>query len=148
MKSFPIGGIHPSDNKVWSKDRTIEVLDLPNEVKIPLIQHIGTPAVPLVAKGDKVLTGQLIGEAVGFVSANIHSPISGTVTAIDSYPNGQGQLITMVAIKREGDEWVESIDRSQEHKALQPPESDLVHNHRSPSSCHNPFHKREQGNPP
>ena len=125
MKSFPIGGIHPSDNKVWSKDRTIEVLDLPNEVKIPLIQHIGTPAVPLVAKGDKVLTGQLIGEAVGFVSANIHSPISGTVTAIDSYPNGQGQLITMVAIKREGDEWVESIDRSEEHKrecALEPAE--------------------------
>ena len=80
MKTFPIGGIHPSDNKEWSKDKAIEVIELPNEVLVPMIQHIGAPSTPLVKKGDKVLTGQLIGEAAGFVSANIHSPISGTVT--------------------------------------------------------------------
>lgn len=116
MNTFPIGGIHPSDNKEWSKDKAIEVIELPNEVLIPMIQHIGAPATPIVQKGDRVLTGQLIGQATGFVSANIHSPISGTVTAIDAYPNGQGQRRIMIAIKREGDEWLESIDRSTELK--------------------------------
>lgn len=116
MNTFPIGGIHPSDNKEWSKDKAIEVIELPNEVLIPMIQHIGAPATPIVQKGDRVLTGQLIGQATGFVSANIHSPISGTVTAIDAYPNGQGQRRIMIAIKREGDEWLESIDRSPELK--------------------------------
>ncbi len=116
MRTFPIGGIHPHDNKEWSKDKGIEVLELPNEVMIPMIQHIGAPATPIVQKGDKVLTGQLIGQITGFVSANIHSPISGTVTSIDAYPNGQGQRRMMIVIKREGDEWVESIDRSPEHK--------------------------------
>ena len=116
MNTFPIGGIHPSDNKEWSKDKAIEVIELPNEVLIPMIQHIGAPATPIVQKGDKVLTGQLIGQATGFVSANIHSPISGTVTAIDAYPNGQGQRRIMIAIKREGDEWLEGIDRSTELK--------------------------------
>lgn len=116
MKTFPIGGIHPSDNKEWSKDKAIEVIELPNEVLVPMIQHIGAPSTPLVKKGDKVLTGQLIGEAAGFVSANIHSPISGTVTAVDDFSNGQGLRLTMVAIKREGDEWMENIDRTAEHK--------------------------------
>ena len=116
MKTFPIGGIHPSDNKEWSKDKAIEVLGLPDEVKVTMIQHIGAPSTPIVQKGDKVLTGQLIGQATGFVSANIHAPISGTVTAVDAYPNGQGQRRIMVVIKREGDEWMEDIDRTPELK--------------------------------
>jgi electron transport complex protein RnfC len=116
MRTFPIGGIHPSDNKSWSKDKAIEVMALPDEVVIPLIQHIGAPTTPVVAKGDKVLTGQLIAQSMGFVSANIHSPISGTVKSIDLYPNGQGLLRQAIIIKREGDEWVEGIDRSPELK--------------------------------
>ena len=116
MKTFPIGGIHPSDNKQWSKDCAIERLALPDQVAIPMIQHIGAPAVPIVSKGDKVLTGQLIAQAAGFVSANIHSPISGTVTAVDIFPNGQGLRRQMIIIKREGDEWAEGIDRSEELK--------------------------------
>jgi electron transport complex protein RnfC len=116
MRTFPIGGIHPSDNKEWSKDKAIEVLALPDEVRIPMIQHIGAPATPVVAKGDKVVTGQIIGQATGFVSANIHSPISGTVTTVDTFANDQGQQRMMVVIKREGDEWLESIDRTPEHK--------------------------------
>ena len=116
MRTFPIGGIHPHDNKEWSKDRAIERLELPDQVAIPMIQHIGAPSTPLVKKGDKVLTGQLIGQGVGFVSANIHSSISGTVTAVDGFANGQGQRRLMVVIKREGDEWVETIDRSPELK--------------------------------
>ena len=89
---------------------------LPDEVVIPLIQHIGAPATPVVAKGDKVLTGQLLAQSMGFVSANIHSPISGTVKSIDLYPNGQGLLRQAIIIKREGDEWIESIDRTPEFK--------------------------------
>ena len=111
MKTFPIGGVHPSANKL-SCAKPIEVLPLPEAVNIPLAQHIGAPAAAKVAKGDKVLTGQLIAEAGSFMSANIHSPISGTVTAVDMVPNGQGLRQMMITIKREGDEWAEGIDRS------------------------------------
>ena len=114
MKTFPIGGVHPSDNKKWSKASAIEVMDLPDVVNIPLAQHIGAPATAVVAKGDKVVVGQLLAEPTGFMSAAIHSPISGTVTAVDMQPNGQGLRQMMITIKREGDEWSETIDRSPE----------------------------------
>ena len=116
MKTFPVGGVHPSDNKQWSNAKAIEVLELPDVVNIPLGQHIGAPATAKVAKGDKVLTGQLIAETTGFMSANIHSPISGTVTAVDMQPNGQGLRQMMITIKREGDEWMPEIDRSKDIK--------------------------------
>ena len=116
MKTFSVGGVHPSDNKQWSNAKAIEVLELPDVVNIPLGQHIGAPATAKVAKGDKVLTGQLIAEATGFMSANIHSPISGTVTAVDMQPNGQGLRQMMITIKREGDEWMPEIDRSNDIK--------------------------------
>ncbi len=111
MKTFPMGGVHPSENKL-SRAAAIEPLALPDVVTIPLSQHIGAPAAAKVAKGDKVLTGQLIAEASSFMSANIHSPISGTVTAVDMVPNGQGLRQMMITIKREGDEWAEGIDLS------------------------------------
>ena len=116
MRTFPIGGIHPHDNKEWSKDKAIECLELPDEAKIPMIQHIGAPSNPLVKKGDKVLVGQLIGQSTGYVSANIHATISGTVTAVDAYPNGQGQRRFMVVIKRAGDAGLPEIDRTPDHK--------------------------------
>ncbi len=107
-----MGGVHPSENKLSSK-RPVEVLALPDTVNIPLAQHIGAPAAAKVAKGDKVLAGQLIAEASSFMSANIHAPISGTVTAVDMQPNGQGVRQMMITIQREGDEWAEGIDRSE-----------------------------------
>ena len=106
-----MGGVHPSENKL-SCAKAIEVLPLPETVTIPLAQHIGAPAVAKVAKGDKVLTGQLIAEAGSFMSANIHAPISGTVTAVDLQPNGQGVRQMAITIQREGDEWAEGIDRT------------------------------------
>lgn len=115
MKTFPIGGVHPSENKL-SRGVAIEPLPLPDRVAIPLAQHIGAPATALVAKGDKVLTGQLIASASSFMSANIHAPISGEVTAVEPVINGQGLRQVMITIKREGDEWVETIDRSPEIK--------------------------------
>ena len=106
-----MGGVHPSENKL-SCAKPIEALPLPDVVTIPLAQHIGAPAVAKVAKGDRVLTGQLIAEAGSFMSANIHSPISGTVTAVDMAVNGQGLRQMMITIRREGDDWAEGIDRS------------------------------------
>ncbi len=111
-KTFPIGGVHPSDNKQWSKGSAIEVMELPDVVNIPLSQHIGAPATTIVKKGDKVVVGQKIAEATGFMSANIHAPISGTVTAVDLQPNGQGIRQMMITIKREDDVWDEAIDRT------------------------------------
>ena len=112
-KTFPIGGVHPSDNKQWSKDSAIEVMELPDVVNIPLAQHIGAPATALVKKGDTVVVGQKIAEPTGFMSAAIHAPISGTVTAVDMQVNGQGLRQMMITIKREGDTWDEAIDRSE-----------------------------------
>ena len=112
MKTFPIGGVHPSDNKQWSKGSAIEVMELPDVVNIPLAQHIGAPATAIVKKGDTVVVGQKIAEATGFMTANIHAPNSGTVTAVDMQPNGQGLRQMMITIKREGDEWSETIDRT------------------------------------
>ena len=55
MKTFPIGGVHPSDNKKWSNAKPIEVMELPDIVNVPLGQHIGAPAAAIVKKGDKVV---------------------------------------------------------------------------------------------
>ncbi len=112
LKTFPIGGIHPADNKQWSSGAAIERFALPATVSIPLSQHIGAPAVACVAKGDKVLAGQVIATAGGFVSSNIHSSVSGTVTAVDTIVGPAGLRVPAITIKVEGDEWVEGVDLS------------------------------------
>lgn len=112
MKTFPKGGVHPSENKLSSSSQ-IQVMALPDVVTIPLSQHIGAPATAKVAKGDKVLTGQLVAEATGFMSANIHSPITGDVTSVDLVLNAQGLRQPMITIKRsEEEQWAEGIDLS------------------------------------
>ena len=78
------GGIHPYDGKDLSKDKEIEIFRPKEEISISMSQHIGVPAKVIVKKGDKVLVGQKIGEANGFVSANVHSSVSGTVVGIES----------------------------------------------------------------
>ncbi|MFR9593578.1 MAG: electron transport complex subunit RsxC, partial [Rikenellaceae bacterium] len=116
MKTFPIGGVHPSENKL-SRAVAIATMELPAVVSIPLSQHIGAPATACVKKGDKVVTGQLIAEATGFMSANIHSSVTGTVTAVDVVVNGQGLRQPMITIKRDEEElWAEGIDTSKEIK--------------------------------
>ena len=116
MKTFPIGGVHPSDEKKWSKGSAIEPMPLPAVVTIPLGQHIGAPATAVVAKGDKVLAGQLVAEASGFMSANIHSPVSGVVKSVDLAVNAQGLRQMMITIERDGDEWDPAVDLSPELK--------------------------------
>ena len=80
-KTFRIGGIHPDDNKI-SRNCKIEALPLPQTVYISMAQHLGAPAKPIVAVGDKVKAGQPIAEPGGFISAWVHSSVSGTVKSI------------------------------------------------------------------
>ncbi|MFI3315269.1 MAG: electron transport complex subunit RsxC [Rikenellaceae bacterium] len=110
LKRFKIGGIHPPENKL-SKLCKIETLPIPAKVVIPMSQHIGAPAVATVAKGDKVKVGDIIGNAGGFISANVHSSVSGTVTAVDMVADGSGIKKMAVTITVEGDEWREDIIR-------------------------------------
>lgn len=112
LKTFKIGGVHPPENKLTSGGK-IQKLPVPEQVIIPLGQHIGAPATPVVQKGDTVKAGQLIGQASGFVSANVHSSVSGTVLAVESRPDAAGLQKPCVVIKVEGDEWMEDIDRSE-----------------------------------
>lgn len=111
LKTFKIGGVHPPENKLSAGEK-IKVLPLPEQVIIPLGQHIGAPATPIVQKGDTVKTGQLIAQANGFVSANIHSSVSGTVVAVDKIIDAAGLSKPAITIKVEGDDWISEIDRS------------------------------------
>lgn len=111
--TFRKGGVHPPENKL-SAACPVEVFPVPETVVIPLSQHIGAPSKPEVAKGDKVKAGQLIASSGGFISANIHSSVSGTVMSVDAVPDAGGMRRPAVTIKVEGDEWEESIDRSPE----------------------------------
>ena len=110
LKTFKIGGVHPPENKLSAGEK-IQILPVPEQVIIPLSQHIGAPATPIVKKGDTVKTGQLIASASGFVSANIHSSVSGTVIAIDNVTDAAGLSKPAITIKTEGDEWEEGINR-------------------------------------
>jgi len=113
FKTFPKGGIHPPENKLTA-DKPIVVLPVPPQVTVPVSQHIGAPATPVVEKGAAVKAGQVIAQAKGFVSANIHSPVSGKVSKIDTLVDTTGYKQTAVVIDVEGDEWVEAIDRSED----------------------------------
>lgn len=85
---------------------------LPTSVSIPISQHLGAPANPVVKKGDVVKTGQLIAKGESFISANIHSSVSGTVLKIDEITDTSGYRKKAITITVEGDEWMEDIDRS------------------------------------
>jgi len=111
LKTCPEGGVHPPENKLTAGSPIVH-LPVPESVTIPVAQHIGSPATPVVGKGDAVKTGQVIAEAKGFVSSNIHSSVSGKVNKIDFIVDGTGFKQTAVFIDVEGDEWVDTIDRS------------------------------------
>lgn len=112
MNTFRIGGVHPHDNKQYSVHQPITECPLPQKAIIPLVQHIGAPAQPVVEKGQKVKVGELIAKAGGFVSANIHSPFSGTITKIDSTLDAWGMRMPAIFMDVEGDEWLDNIDRT------------------------------------
>ncbi len=111
LKTFKLGGVHPAENKLTT-GKSIQVLPVPKTVYIPFSQHLGAPAKVLVNKGDVVKTGQLIARGEAFISANIHSSVSGKVQKIDNVIDTSGFKRPAVFINIEGDEWEESIDRS------------------------------------
>lgn len=108
MRTFSMGGIHPPENKI-SAGKAIEQMPLPKQVTILLNQHLGAPALPLVQRGDRVKTGQLIAKAAGYVSANIHSSVTGKVLKLDEVYDPGGYRRQAVVIEVEPDEWVEDI---------------------------------------
>lgn len=115
MKTFVKGGVHPKENK-HSANSPIERLPIPDKVFVPLSQSLGVASKPIVNKGDKVLTGQLIALGESFISSNIHSPVSGKVEKIDDYLDASGYRRPAIYISVEGDQWDSNIDVSSELK--------------------------------
>lgn len=118
LRTFRIGGVHPEENKITAEIPT-KVAELPKMATFPLSQHIGAPAKAVVQKGDAVKVGTLIAEAGGFVSAPIFSSVSGTVFKIEDVIDATGYRKPSIIIKVEGDEWEESIDRSDKLETLE-----------------------------
>ena len=101
------GGIHPPDKKELSESKSITPVKAPKRVVIPLRQHLGAPAKLAVAVGDEVKAGTVLGTAEGFVSAPVHSSVSGKVIAAGEFPMALGRPIESVVIENDGkDEWV------------------------------------------
>ncbi len=109
--TFAMGGVHPDDKKI-SASCKIETLPLPSKVYVSMAQHLGAPATPVVAAGDQVKVGQVIGEPAGFISAFVHSPVSGTVKAVAPRADIAGNMVPHVEIDVAGDDWMEDIDQS------------------------------------
>ena len=109
LKTFK-GGIHPPDNKHWTSHKAIEDCPLPDELVVPLSQHIGAPSVACVEVGQHVAKGQEIGSAKGFVSVPVHASTSGEVVAIEKRPHPFGTSLPAVVIKPDGeDSWSSNL---------------------------------------
>jgi len=113
LRTFALGGIHPAENKL-SSNAPIEALPIPKQAIVPLSQNLGAPSKPVVKKGEEVKVGQLIAEAGGFISTNIHSPVSGKVFKIDNAIDGSGYKRPCIIINTNGDEWADGIDTSKD----------------------------------
>jgi electron transport complex protein RnfC len=104
--SFFKGGIHPPDKKALSADKPVAETKQPRRVVVPLSQHLGAPCKPVVAVDQEVKKGELIGEPTGFVSAPVHSSVSGKVISIGEFPNAMGRMVTSIVIENDyREEW-------------------------------------------
>ena len=97
------GGIHPDDGKSLAKEKAIVEVKPKGDLVYPVSQHIGAPASPVVAVGDRVLKGQMIAEAGGFVSAPIYASVSGKVKAIAPHLNPTGGTVNSIVIENDGE---------------------------------------------
>ena len=113
------GGVHPNDQKQFSRDIPFTVYEPKGDMVYPVSQHIGAPAVPVVKKGDEVLAGQIIAEAGGFVSANIISSCSGKVKAIEKRMVATGTKVQSIVIENDGEfRTIEGIGTEVDYKTL------------------------------
>lgn len=119
------GGLKLEGHKAMSMQTPIQIAALPQQLILPLHQHIGEPAYPIVDVGDRVLTGQMVAQAEGFVSAPVHAPSSGTVIAIEdrptAHPSGMPGLCIVIDTDGE-DEWIETVSHQDSYKHLDPSE--------------------------
>ena len=99
LAAFKRGGVHPDDKKRLSKDKAIEVLPLPSELVVSMSQHLGAPATPVKKKGDEVKRGEVIGTAASYISADVHSPVDGTVIDIRRVHTAAGAVADAIVIK-------------------------------------------------
>lgn len=111
MNTFRLGGVHPEENKLARNHKT-ETFALPSKAVVFVSQHLGAPSTPVVQKGDRVKTGQLVAKAEAFICANTHSPYTGTITKIDMAADFNGYKRPAFYIDVEEDEWDEGIDTS------------------------------------
>ncbi len=111
MKTFKLGGVHPEEKKITA-NKSIEYLPIPSRVHIPLAQSLGAPSKLLVEKGQIVKTGQLLARGEAFISSNVHSSVSGKVVKIEDITDSSGYRKPAITIDVEGDEWIETIDRT------------------------------------
>lgn len=102
-KTFP-HGVHPSEYKESTAEKKLEFLPPPEKVFVPLHQHFGAPAEPVVKKGDDVLFGQKIGKATAFFSASVHASVSGKVISVDGYSHPSGKPVFTVGIANDGED--------------------------------------------
>ncbi|WP_425090866.1 electron transport complex subunit RsxC [Tropicimonas sp. S265A] len=102
------GGVHPQGRKFLTADAPVQTMPLPSLIRLPLRQHIGAQAEPLVNRGDDVLKGQLVAKARGPISANVHAPTSGRVLAVGHFtaPHPSGLPVPTITIRPDGeDRW-------------------------------------------
>ncbi|HBT51513.1 electron transport complex subunit RsxC [Petrotoga sp. SL27] len=111
------GGVHPPEKKHFTKDKPFEKLPLPDFVYLFATNHLGAPAKPIVKEGDQVKTGQLVAEATGSISANIHSSVTGEVVGIESFINAStGRKDNAIVIKRTSEDVWEYIEHDENFK--------------------------------
>lgn len=117
------GGVHPSERKEFTEHIALQKFPDPETVVIPLSMHAGAPANPVVQVGDTVKVGQVIGESAGFISAPVHSSVSGTVTAIEEHGHATRGRCMSVVIKSDGKNTLhESIKPNKDLDSLTPDE--------------------------
>ncbi|WP_292597683.1 electron transport complex subunit RsxC [Mesotoga sp. UBA6090] len=117
------GGVHPPERKELSQDSHLSVLPLPERVYVFLANHAGIPAKPIVNIGDKVKTGQLIAESGGFISANLHSPLTGEVKEIAKYFHPTlSKPDDAIVIERSGDDEWELLQPAKSYDQFEPEE--------------------------
>lgn len=98
LKTFPMGGIHPKENKLTSS-KEIKKMSLPKVLYVPIAQHIGIPSEIIVERKDKVKKNQVIAKSGGYVSSNIHTPVAGTVTKLDMLIDSSGYKKQCIVIR-------------------------------------------------
>lgn len=114
------GGVHPKDNKSQTAAKTIETLTPPKELSFPLVQHIGVPCTPCVQKGDYVKVGQKIADCEAFVSAPIHSSVSGTVKDFKMYPVSNGSMVESIVIENDFQDTIDESVKPIDYKSVHP----------------------------